>query len=390
MMFSNLLERLFVKKYKAIISLGLGLMLVVLTGCSSSSTSEKAASTESPATFTPVIKGGIPGALLPEELKLWKYDFAAGAYVPEEGDAKSFVVDLVKPAKTFTLAFMDGWATNVFAIPIRKGIEKLSKDLGLKLIYCDAEFKPEKAISCAETLASQKPGFVIVGNWQGGAAAAVMEIFNKAKIPADSIDVSHPNAVFFGANNYSSGEIAGKAAGEYAKTQWECKDVWVFMGENLEEGEAADFRLSGFSDGIQEVCGALPADRINRQRMGAGTADQAITVTTDWLTAHPEATHILSGTIDDERASGIAKAFIASKRDGMVIGQGCDTVGIANVKFAPAAENRYLGCVAYFPEKYADYLVSIALNVMAGKAVPNEVHMEHMFLDNATIGTYYK
>lgn len=377
------------KKFKVNVSIALAITLIVLTGCSSSSTNEEASS-ESPAIFSPVLKGGVPGALLSEELKLWNYDFTTGVYVPAEGDATSYTLDLTKPEKTFTLAFMDGWAANPFAIPIRKSIEKLSKDLGLKLIYCDAEFKPEKAISCAETLASQKPGFVIVGNWQGGAASAVMAIFDKAKIPADSIDVSHPNAVFFGANNYISGVLAGKAAGDYAMAQWECKDVWIFMGENLEEGEAADFRLGGFADGVQEVCGALPADRINRERMGAGTSDQAITVTTDWLTAHPEATHILSGTIDDERASGIAKAFVATKRDGMVVGQGCDTVGIANVKAAPAAKNRFLGCVAYFPEKYGEFLISIALHIMAGKAVPNEVHMEHIFLDNGTISKYYK
>ena len=378
------------KKYKSIIGIGVALTLLVLTGCGSSSTDENASSATDAGTYTPVLTGGIPGALLPEELKLWKYDFATGKYAPTEGDAKSYVVNLVKPDKTFTLAHMDGWATNPFAIPITKGIAKLAKDLGLKLIYCDAEFKPEKAISCAEILSSQKPDFVIAGNWQGGVAAAIMAIFDKAKIPAASIDVSHPNAIFFGANNYASGVVGGKAAGEYAKAEWGCKDVWIFMGENLEEGEAADLRLTGFSDGIQEVCGALPADRINRMRLAAGTSDQAITVTTDWLTAHPEATHILSVTIDDERASGIAKAFVATKRDGMSIGQGCDTVGISITKMAPASENRFLGCVAYFPEKYGDYLVSIALDVMAGKAVPNEIHMEHTFLDHETIGNYYK
>ena len=378
------------KKYRSIIGIGVVLTLLALTGCSSGSSDENAGSTEEAGAYTPVLTGGIPGALLPEELKLWKYDFATGKYTPTEGDAQSYVVNLVKPDKTFTLAHMDGWATNPFAIPIAKGIAKLAKDLGLKLIYCDAEFKPEKAISCAEILASQKPDFVIAGNWQGGAAAAIMAIFDKAKIPAASIDVSHPNAVFFGASNYASGVVGGKAAGEYAKANWDCKDVWVFMGENLEEGEAADLRLVGFADGVQEVCGALPADRIDRMRLSAGTADQAITVTTDWLTAHPEAKHILSGTIDDERANGMAKAFVATKRDGMVVGQGCDSVGIAVVKMAPASENRFLGCAAYFPEKYGDYLVSIALDVMAGKAVPQEIHMEHTFLDHDTIGTVYK
>ena len=378
------------KKYRSIIGIGVVLTLLALTGCSSGSSDENAGSSEEAGAYTPVLKSGIPGALLPEELKLWKYDFATGKYTPTEGDAQSYVVNLVKPDKTFTLAHMDGWATNPFAIPIAKGIAKLAKDLGLKLIYCDAEFKPEKAISCAEILASQKPDFVIAGNWQGGAAAAIMAIFDKAKIPAASIDVSHPNAIFFGASNYASGVVGGKAAGEYAKANWDCKDVWVFMGENLEEGEAADLRLVGFADGVQEVCGALPADRIDRMRLSAGTADQAITVTTDWLTAHPEAKHILSGTIDDERANGMAKAFVATKRDGMVVGQGCDSVGIAVVKMAPASENRFLGCAAYYPEKYGDYLVSIALDVMAGKAVPQEIHMEHSFLDHDTIGTVYK
>ena len=378
------------KKYKSIVGIGVVLALLALTGCSSGSSDENAGSSEEAGVYTPVLKGGIPGALLPEELKLWKYDFATAKYTPTEGDAQSYVLNLVKPDKTFTLAHMDGWATNPFAIPIANGIAKLAKDLGLKLIYCDAEFKPEKAISCAEILASQKPDFVIAGNWQGGAAAAIMAIFDKAKIPAASIDVSHPNAVFFGASNYASGVVGGKAAGEYAKANWDCKDVWVFMGENLEEGEAADLRLVGFADGVQEVCGALPADRIQRMRLAAGTADQAITVTTDWLTAHPEAKHILSGTIDDERANGMAKAFVATKRDGMAVGQGCDSVGIAVVKMAPASENRFLGCAAYYPEKYGDYLVSIALDVMAGKAVPQEIHMEHSFLDHDTIGTVYK
>jgi len=379
-----------VKKYKSIVGIGVVLTLLALTACGSGSSDENAGSSEEAGAYTPVLTGGIPGALLPEELKLWKYDFATAKYTPTEGDAQSYVVNLVKPDKTFTLAHMDGWATNPFAIPITKGISKLAKDLGLKLIYCDAEFKPEKAISCAEILASQKPDFVIAGNWQGGAAAAIMAIFDKAKIPAASIDVSHPNAIFFGASNYASGIVGGKAAGEYAKATWDCKDVWVFMGENLEEGEAADLRLVGFADGVQEVCGALPADRIQRMRLAAGTADQAITVTTDWLTAHPEAKHILSGTIDDERANGMAKAFVATKRDGMVVGQGCDSVGIAVVKMAPASENRFLGCAAYYPEKYGDYLVSIALDVMAGKAVPQEIHMEHSFLDHDTIGTVYK
>ena len=341
--------------------------------------------------FTPTIKGGIKGALLPNQIHLWKYNKATGKYVVVAGKAPaSYTPTITKAPKQYTIAFAEGWAANPFSVPIHKGIYKLAKKAGVKIIYCDNEFKTDKAITCAEDLSAQHPDFAIESNWQGSVAPAVMRIWNAAKIPAVTIDVWHPNAIFFGADNYTSGVIGGKAAGAYAKKTWGCKNVWIFLGEHLEEGVAADLRLSGFADGVQEVCGKLPSGQIQRQIMDAGTTDQAITKTTDWLTAHPQAQHILATTIDDERATGMAKAFVATSRDGFAVGPGCDTVGIAAVKSAPASTNHYLGCTAFFPERYPNYVMSIALRVLAGKPVPQEVHIKHVFLNHANIGHFYK
>lgn len=331
----------------------------------------------------------VPGDLLPEDRVLWKYDAGSGKYVEVAGDAASYTPDLEKPSEPMTIAYMDPWASNPFAIPIREGVRKIAKDFGIKLIYCDTAFKPDQAVSCAETLASQKPDFAIAGNWQTGASAATIKVFDKARIPTNSIDVVQPNSIFFGADNYTSGTIAGEAAGEYAKEEWTCKDVWLLLGENKEEGEAADQRLAGFADGVQKVCGTIPGDRIARERMAAGTADQAITASTDWMTAHPQATHVLGTSLDDERSSGIAKAFVANGGTGMVASTGCDAVGVKVLKQAEASRNRYLGCAAFFPEKYADYLVGLALDVVAGTPVPNEVHLEHKLLTHDTVGEVY-
>src|SRR4029079_4024795 len=110
---------------------------------------------------------------------------------------------------------------------------------------------------------------------------------------------------------------------------------------------------------------------------------------TDWLTGHPQAKHILSTSIDDERATGIAKAFVATRRDAYAVGQGCDTVGIDAVKKAPPSTNRYLGCVAFFPDKYPDYVVPIGLDVLEWKPVPHALHIQHKFLNHDTIRRYY-
>ena len=204
-------------------------------------------------------QGGISGALLPSERKLWTYDAATGKFVEVAGDASApYMPNLRKPGKPLTFAFAEGWAAIPFSVSINKGIYKIAGDLGINIIYCDQEFKPEKAVTCAEQLSQQKPDFAIVSNWQSGAAEAIMKIYDAAKIPVVNIDVWHPNGIFFGADNYVSGEIGGKAAGEYAKGLGKCGEVTIFNGVNPGEGDAANQRMAGFTDGVQEVCGPFP------------------------------------------------------------------------------------------------------------------------------------
>lgn len=342
------------------------------------------------AAFSPRPQGGISGALLPTERKLWTYDTATGKYVEAAGDASQpYTPNLRKPAKPLTFAFAEGWAAIPFSVSINKGIYKIAGDLGINIIYCDQEFKPEKAVTCAEQLSQQKPDYAIVSNWQAGAAEAIMKVYNEARIPVANIDVWHPNGIFFGADNYISGEIGGKAAGEYAKGLGKCGEVTILNGGNPGEGDAANQRMAGFTDGVQEVCGAIPADRIKSEIFDAGTTEQALTKTTDWLTANPGATFVLGTSIDDARSAGISKALSQNGRDGAAVGLGCDEIGVAATKEGDPATTKFLGCVAYFPEKYPDYVMSIGLDVLEGKPVPNEVHIEHKFLDKASVSSVY-
>lgn len=344
-----------------------------------------------PSPFVPHRQGGIPGALLPGELSLWKYDTATGTYVVADGDATVPYVpnDDRQFAAGITIAYEEGWAQNTFSVSIHNRIYELATQMGANIIQCDANFDPPTAIACADTLALQKPAFVINSNWRAEAAAATMATYDAARIPAVTVDVIHPNAIFMGADNYVSGEIAGKAAGAYAQAAGHCADAWLVMGGNPGEGDAANQRLTGFADGVQEVCGALPADHQVILLFDAGTPDQALTKTTDWLTGNPGAAYVLVTSIDDERVTGMTKAMAQSTRDGIGVGHGCDDVGIAAVKETTVETTHFLGCVAYFPEKYPNYLMSIAVDVLAGTPVPQEVHIEHVLLTRDNIATYY-
>jgi len=366
----------------------LAAVAVIVAACASSAGPGSSAGPD--VDFSPRPQGGIKGALLPSERELWTYDASTGTYATADGDAsKPYVPNLREPEGTVTFAFAEGWAAIPFSVAISEGIYRIADDLGIRIIYCDQEFDAEKAVTCAEQLVQQQPDFAIVSNWQSGAADAIMKIYDEARVPVVNIDVWHPNGIFFGADNYVSGQIGGRAAGEYAMGLGKCAEVTVLNGESPGEGEAANQRMAGFTDGVQEICGPLPAERIKSEIFDAGTTEQAITKTADWLTANPGASFVLGTSIDDARAAGMAKALAQSDRTGAAVGLGCDEIGVAATKEGEPAATRFLGCVAYFPETYPDYVMSIGLDVLAGTPVPNEVHIEHRFLDKATIGTVY-
>ncbi len=340
--------------------------------------------------FTPSRAGGIPGALLPDELKLWQYDAAAGRYMEVEGDASAPYVPTPRALPDGSkVGFAEGWAAIPFSFAINKRLYELAGELGFEVIYCDIEFDTEKSVSCAEQIVSQGPTFAINSSWAAGAAQSVADVYDGVKVPTISIDVFHPNQIFLGADNYQSGFIGGQAAGNKALADGRCADVWLLLGESPGEGAAPNERWVGFADGVQTICGALPAERITKEIIDAGTTDQALTKATDWLTAHPQAGYVLSTTIDDARSDGVAKALAQSGREGYAVGLGCDDIGIASTKTSATEQNHFLGCVAYFPERYADYAISIAADVLEGKPVPQEVHLAHEFLDASTIGTVY-
>ena len=60
----------------------------------------------------------------------------------------------------------------------------------------------------------------------------------------------------------------------------------------------------------------------NRAELGLAVERlrREVTKATDWLTAHPQASYVLSTTIDDARSDGVAKALTQSGREGYAVG----------------------------------------------------------------------
>src|SRR5262249_62089027 len=97
---------------------------------------------------------------------------------------------------------------------------------------------------------------------------------------------------------------------------------------------------------------------------------------------------ILVGAINDPSALGALRAFQeAGRSDGCAImGQNASVEGRAELR---QHGTRLIGSVAYFPEKYGDDIVALALDILHRRPVPPAVVSKHQLVTAETVDHIY-
>ena len=333
--------------------------------------------------------GGILGALPPDEVFLWKYNFDTGVF-EQDGDEPAPPFD--PSPRTASEDFQIGWSNPLAAIEFSTLLEnstiRTAEDAGASIVgNCDINFDPVKALECTETVLQLNPDAVVFPNWLESAAEASMALYDEARVPVVNMDVFHPNAIFFGADNFTSGAISGINVGLYAQETWDCEDVWILLGENLASGAAPDLRLQGFQQGVQAICD-VPDDQVVRIPVD-GSGEQGLQTTSDWLTGNPDAIHPVAASLDDVVTVPMSRALEQAGRDGVASGQGGELNAIERIYEGPTEQTKFLGTTAYFPEFYGDFAVAALIDILEGKSVPQEIHISHVYLDRDNIADFY-
>src|SRR5262249_25754646 len=101
-----------------------------------------------------------------------------------------------------------------------------------------------------------------------------------------------------------------------------------------------------------------------------------------------KAKHVLVGAANDPSALGAARAFQEAGR-----AETCAIVG-QNAEADARAELReprtpLIASVAFFPEKYGDGLINLALDIRAKRAVPPAVFVRHQLITHDNVDHHY-
>src|SRR5690606_3686519 len=105
----------------------------------------------------------------------------------------------------------------------------------------------------ADTFIKERCDLVIEFQTDEAIAPVISQKLQSARIPLIAIEIPHPGATYFGANNHEAGLIGGRALGRWAKRYWDGQVDQILLLELPKAGTVPGTRLTGMLAGIREV-----------------------------------------------------------------------------------------------------------------------------------------
>ncbi len=288
--------------------------------------------------------------------------------------------------RRYKVGYASQTENSMFSHEVTAGIRRAAENAGLELISLDNRLNAKSAIANAERLVKEKVDIAIEFQTFDAVASVVSSILQRARIPVIAIDVPHPGAIYYGANNYEAGLIAGRALGSWARRHWEGKVDEVLLVEFISAGRLPQLRLTGALAGIRERLSDIPDSRVVRLE-GHDTFRRSLIKVRNYLRTHrPQ--RVLVAAINDACALGALRAFeeAGALENCAVVGHGAVLEARNELR---SSQTRFIGSVAFFPERYGSALIRLALDILEHKNPPPAVFTEHQLISAQTVDRFY-
>lgn len=261
-----------------------------------------------------------------------------------------------------------------------------TQSANLELVVVDNRYDPQVALRNADQLVREEVDLVIEFQTDEAVAPAISEKFLAVGIPMIAIDIPHPGATYFGANNYEAGLIGGRYLGRWANRYWESSVDEIIVLEIRRAGSVPQTRILGMLAGISETLRPSGQTRVIHLD-GDGQFGTSLECLRKHLrTSH--AKHILVGAANDSSALGALRAFQEAGRASQcaIVGQNAEPEARTELR---DPKTQLIGSVAYFPERYGPEVVRLALDILEHRPTPPAVFTKHQLITPENVNHYY-
>jgi len=292
----------------------------------------------------------------------------------------------VRRRRLYRIGYAAQGQDSSFDREVRLSLQRAAEREHIELITVDNRYQPKIALRNADYLIREQVDLVIEFQTDEVIAPAIASKYMEGNVPLIAIDIPHPGATYFGANNYQAGLMAGHTLARWAKKHWGGEPEEILLIELMRAGSLPKARLRGVLTGISEAI-RVP----ERCRTVSLDGDGQFQTTLERVRKHlreSKARHVLVGTANDSSALGALRAFQEAGRaqDCAIVGQNGEPEARAELR---TANTRLIGSVAYFPEKYGDGLLRLALDILARRVVPPAVFTNHQILTPENVDHFY-
>lgn len=277
---------------------------------------------------------------------------------------------------------------NSFRMDLAAGLRRAAAEAGTQLLLIDnSEEDADLCLRNAQLLIDARADMAIMFEPLAQIAHIVADQFFRAGIPLISVEIPVQGAVYFGANNYHAGKLAGQVLGKFASENWGAKFDRVVLVESSWAGANVQARLSGVLYGLRDRLGAVVDSQVIHLD-GQSHVEASREVVSQLLSQLRVGTRLLISGFNDQSAIGALQAArgFGREQDVAIVGQNASDEGRREIR---NPDSRLIASIAYFPERYGESLVRVAQSILHRESVPPAVYTEHVVLDRHNVDTYY-
>lgn len=292
----------------------------------------------------------------------------------------------VRPIRKCRIGFAAQGQDSSFAREVGAGVLRAAENAHVELVVMDNKYDPRTALRNADQLVREGVDLIIEFQTDESAAPAIAAKVQEAGIPMIAVDIPHPSATYFGANNYEAGLVGGRHLGRWANKNWHGLVDEIVLLEIRRAGSVPQTRVLGMLVGITEV--VRPS---YRGRVVNLDGDGQFGASLDCIRKHLRTTkskRILVGAANDSCALGALRAFQEAGRASEcgIVSHNADPEGRAELR---DPKSRIVGSVAYFPEEYGPHLVRLALDILEQKPTSPAVFIKHQLITPENVDHFY-
>ncbi|MGA7340754.1 MAG: substrate-binding domain-containing protein [Terracidiphilus sp.] len=271
-----------------------------------------------------------------------------------------------------------------FSVAVAQSVSAAAAASGVELLTLDNRFDPDVAVRNAEEFVAKRVDLVLEFQVEEAVAPRVAHIFKKADIPLVAIDVPHPNATYFGVDNFEVGYEAGSLLAQYAQRKWKgIVDKVLGVGFS-EAGSFVESRIAGAFDGIRERLAELTTGQFLRIE-GRGMREASRVAMSEFLRGFPAGKHTLVAAATDSSALGVLDAIRAAGQEAnfAIVGQDCIPEALEEMR---AGSSALIGSISHEAESYGPRLIQLGIALLRGYSVPPYNYVHHRAVTAETLG----